>query len=149
MHDCIHLPFLGIDYSPSSDYGDVSDTVVVDALYVYLAFCLDNDLYVYSGNAAIGPMVSSAPGLDMCVAERLYVMEVMLTSQKVIPFTTTSCGLAALSLPFAAWESKCLTFPGGRGFLLVRWARRGCSSLLASGGEVELSNCTCLSSESV
>src|SRR5687767_13853423 len=81
----------------------------------------------------------STPRLDMCVADRLYVMEVTLTSQNVTPFITSSCGLAALLLPFATWESRCLTFPGGKGFLLVRWTRRGCSSSLASGGKVELS----------
>src|SRR5688572_2609925 len=95
----------------------------------------------------LAPQSTSAPGLDMCAADRLCVMEVTLTYQKIILLITSSCGLAALSLPFATWQSRHLIFPGGRGFLLVRWASRGCSSTLASEGEVESLNPTFLSSE--
>ena len=74
-----------------------------------------------------------------------YVMAAALTSLYVTPLRFTSLGCLELFC-VAAWlvaleegDKSLLTLPGGKGFLLVRWAKMGwvlSSLVLSSGAEV-------------
>ena len=58
VHDGNDFTFLSVDYTSCSDYGNVIDAVIINALDVYLASCLGYDAHIITSYPTIGSSIN-------------------------------------------------------------------------------------------